>query len=84
MDFAPVSDPDHQNPHGFVLDLANNAIVAHSVGPEISKNITLQSMSLYAWVVQGRDSIAQKVRNPAGYLLVELGKIFLCGVFNLD
>lgn len=67
-----------------ILNLADDAIVADSVRPETSKNIALQGVPQDARVIQGRDSIAQKVRDPTGYLLVQLGKIFLCGVFNLN
>jgi hypothetical protein len=79
-----MADAESQNEEPVVLDLADEAVISHSVFPELSEFGTLQSLADAARIVQWGDAFVEKLQD-AFTLRVELAQfaVNLGREFNL-
>ena len=69
---APVPDPQHENQHQFVLDGADEPIIADAILPELAEFGAVQSLSDAARVVQLGNSLMKKLQNAPCDLRIQL------------
>jgi hypothetical protein len=63
VDFFAVADAKNENEQPIVFDLANKAIVADAVFPELPKPRAVQGLPDAAWVVQWRDAFIEEFQD---------------------
>jgi len=65
----------NQNEQPFVLDLADEPVITHTVFPELSKLGALQSLTNAAWVIEWGETFVKELQDAPALLWVELAQI---------
>src|SRR6516225_2217107 len=76
VDIAPVADCDDENPQRFVLNIADDSIVTHSIAPIRAELRTAQRLADAARVFSGCKPLPQEGRDAFRFALVELAELF--------
>jgi hypothetical protein len=71
VDPAPVANLDNQHHKPVIMDSANDAKVPDAVSPSPPKRSS-QAISNLPWIVEGRQTVFQKVFDPASVLWIKL------------
>src|SRR4029077_19542067 len=80
-----MAGAENQNEEPVVFDLADEAVISHSVFPELSEFGTLQGLTNTAWVIQWGDAFVKELQDAFTLLRVELSQfaVNLGREFNL-
>lgn len=76
INVALVADLDHQDAQHRVLDVADEAIVAHAVAPELAELRPGQRLAQSAGIVLDGEAIPKEVGESPGFVPVELAELF--------
>lgn len=60
IDFAPMTDLDHQHDEPLILDFADDAIVADAVAPVPAKDVPFQRRAKFSGIFVCRDTLFKK------------------------
>ena len=75
VDFPAVAEAKNQNEQPFVLDLADEPVITHTVFPELSKLGASQSLTNAARVIQWGETFVKELQDALALLWVELAQI---------
>jgi hypothetical protein len=76
VDFAPIANPYHENANGYVLDGADDPIIAHAVFPKFSQPGAFEGFPNAARIIQTRYPIMKHDKDALRDLRIELRKLF--------
>lgn len=85
IDLAPVPDFDDKDDELFVLNVAENAVIANTIAPEIPQLRTCKSLANAAWIFELCNPFVQESQNSSRDRGVEVIDVVLCLMrqFNL-
>jgi hypothetical protein len=70
IDLFAMVDIDDEDDQLVVLDIAENAIIADAVSPEVAKGCTFQCITDLPRVLQNRNPLLKKALDPLSHLTV--------------
>lgn len=70
VNLSPVAHLQHQDAQRPVLDMDNDAVVAHTVLPKFPQLGTLERLAHTAWVIKRRHAFTQKRQDASGWGVV--------------
>ena len=70
-----MADAENQDQYAVVLDLAHEAVITHSVFPELPEEFAVQRFADTARVFKWSNSVAEKFKNAPCDLRVELAYV---------
>src|SRR5258706_15550879 len=73
IDFSAMAGAENENKQPVVFNLADQAVIAHAVFPELPELRTVQGLSDAAWVVQ-RGAFVKNLQDGLALLRVELAQ----------
>src|SRR5258706_4994922 len=75
IDFSAMAGAENENKQPVVFNLADQAVIAHAVFPELPELRTVQDLSDAAWVVQRGDAFVKKLQDAVelAQFAVDLG-----------
>ncbi len=84
IDFAPMSDPEHENQRLGVLDPHDHAEVADPVSPKLAEALAPQRLTDRTGVIEGSDAVAKEAKNALGRLRIEVVEFARGGALELN
>jgi len=84
VNITAVADPDHEDAHGRILDVADDAVVADTVFPELAQAGALERLANATGILQLGDAAMQEGQDAACGLRIELAEFLFCGGVELN